>query len=110
RIDATIRLAADVEAVRDEELLQLIALGAGEHALVARPRLDERRIAAQPVGEMADRHRISLCRVVAHDHAEIGEHQEGGPARAGRQQQKSLVAATRKLPATDTGDAAALPV
>ena len=48
-------------------LLQLVALGAREHALVARPGLHERPAAAQPVGEMADGERIGLGRIVFHD-------------------------------------------
>src|SRR5262249_42825950 len=59
-VDAAVRLATDVEAVPDQQLLQLETLGAGEHALLARPRAHQRRIAAQPVGEMADRERIGF--------------------------------------------------
>src|SRR5262245_66399156 len=40
---------ADVEAVPVEVLLQFEPLGAGEHALVARPGLRDRRAAAPPV-------------------------------------------------------------
>src|SRR5262245_10552419 len=53
---AAVRLA-DVIAAPRQELLQLVALVAREHALMARPRLHDRPAAAQPVGEMADRKR-----------------------------------------------------
>src|SRR5271169_3338416 len=62
---------ADIKAVAGELLLQLIALVKGEHALVARPSLHERRAAAQPVGEIADGQRISFGGIVFHDDAEI---------------------------------------
>src|SRR5262245_36090467 len=51
---------ADIEAEARELLLQLQALVAGEHALLARPGLHDRTAAAQPVGEMPDRERIGL--------------------------------------------------
>src|SRR5215475_9124741 len=42
---------ADVEAPLRQELLQFVALCAGEHAFVPRPRLHNWLAAAQPVGE-----------------------------------------------------------
>ena len=59
------RLAA-VEALLQQQLLQLAALIAREHRLVARPGLHDRLAAAQPVGEVADRQRVGLRRIVFH--------------------------------------------
>src|SRR5262249_30231384 len=43
---------ADVEAVEREALLQLVALAEIEHALVARPGLRQRPLAAQAIGQV----------------------------------------------------------
>src|SRR6476619_7539626 len=62
---------AHVESIAREMLLQLEPLGAGEHALLARPGLHDRPAAAQPVGEMPDGKRIGFGRVVLHQRLEI---------------------------------------
>src|SRR5262249_8190477 len=86
----------DVETVQRQALLQLVALGDAEYALVAGPRLNERAVAAQPIGEMSDGERIGLRRVVLHDDPEIVEHQERRTAGAGRYQQIGAVGRARK--------------
>src|SRR3954467_14690068 len=70
-----IRLPNVIAAAR-QQLLKLITFGAREHALVPGPWLHERLAATQPVGEMSDRERVGLGRVVFHDRAEIRQHQE----------------------------------
>src|SRR6267378_8342702 len=54
---------AAVEAALDQKLLQFQPLGARQHPFLPRPRLHERRPAAQAVGKMADCQRIGLRRV-----------------------------------------------
>src|SRR6266536_6208005 len=103
-------LLAHVEAVQRQPLLQLVALREAEHALVARPWLHQRPLAAQAVGEMADGERIGLRGVVAHDHPEIAEHQERRAAGAGRHQQVGAVRRARKCLAADPVDAESLPL
>ena len=85
-----------VEAALGQELLQLQPFGPRQLALLPRPGLDERRPAAEPVGEMADRQRIGFRRVVFQDDAEILHHQEGGTRGAGRRQQIGLVVRARE--------------
>ena len=51
-VDAAVRLAPDVEAAAHQLLLQLVALGAGEHPLLARPR--RRRSARRPASGRRD--------------------------------------------------------
>src|ERR1700731_4253563 len=62
---------ADIKTAAGELLLQLNTLVHRQHALVARPILHERRAAAPPVGEIADRERVSFGGIVFHDAAEI---------------------------------------
>src|ERR1700730_5341972 len=64
--EPAVRLA-HVEAALGEMLLQLVALRAGEHPLLAGPGLRERLASAQTVGEIADRERVGLGRIVFHD-------------------------------------------
>jgi len=103
-----IRLAG-VEALAVQQFLHFAALRQGQHRLVTRPRLHKRFAAAQPVGEMADRHRIGLRRIVFHDDAEVVQHQEARTLIAGRHQQVGLLLQMRKRLAAGALDAMAFP-
>ena len=80
-----------------------------QHALVARPILHERRAAAQPVGEIADGERVSFGGIVFHDDAEIRQHQERRPPRAGRNEQEGAVVAMGKRLSSGAPHAEILP-
>ena len=99
-----------VEAALGQKLLQFQPFGARQHPFLPRPGLHERRPAAQAVGEMADRQRIGLRRVVFHDHPEILQHQEAGPLRAGRRQQIGLLGRIRERLAVGPLHSLALPL
>src|SRR3954471_16076293 len=104
----SVRLAG-VEALAVQQFLHLAALRQCQHRLMTRPRLHERVAAAQPVGEMADRHRIGLRRIVFHDDAEVVQHQEARTLIAGRHQQIGFLVQPEKRLATGALDAMALP-
>src|SRR5262249_50689397 len=106
--EAPVRLA-DVVAALHQELLQLVALGAREHAFVAGPRLRERTATAQAVSKMPDGKRIGFRRIVFHDHTEILQHEEGWPLGARRQQEICLVVSARETLAARAVDTCALP-
>ena len=106
--EPAVRLAG-VEALAVQQFLHFAPLVARQHRLVARPRLHERLAAAQPVGEMADRQRIGLRRVVFHDDAEVVQHQEARPLIAGRHQQIGLLVRMRKRLAAGALDAVRFP-
>src|SRR3954453_22150242 len=100
---------AHVEAALGEQLLQLVALRAGEDAFVPGAGLPERPPAAEAVGEMADGERIGLGRVVLHDGAEVLQHQEARPLRPGRYQQVGAILGARERLAAGAGGAPAVP-
>jgi hypothetical protein len=85
-------------------------LGAGQLPFLPWPWLHERRAAAQAVGEVADRQRVSLRRVVFHDHPEILQHQKARALGAGGRQQIGLVARVRESPAVGALEAKMLPL
>src|SRR5205823_9024010 len=87
---------AAIEAALRQQLLQLQPLGARQLPFLARPGLHERRAAAQAVGKVADRQRVSLCRIVLHDHPEVLQHQKTRALGTGRRQQIGLVARVRE--------------
>src|ERR1700731_4378160 len=88
--------SAAVKTALRQELLQF-------QPFRPRPRLHERRAAAQAVGEMADRQRIGLGRIVFHDPPEILQHQEARPFAAGGRQQIGFLARVRERLAAGTG-------
>src|ERR1700682_1367171 len=87
---------ADVVSERREPLLHLEPLVARERALVARPRLHERPAAPHAVGQVTDRQRIGLCRIVFHDHPEILDHEESGATRPRGRREEGGIAGTRE--------------
>ncbi len=99
-----------VEAALGQQLLQFKTLVARQHTLLPRPLSHERRAAAQAVRKVADGERIRLGRIVAHDGAEVSEHQEARPVRTSRCEQECLVAGARKRLAAGTLDAEMLPL
>ena len=90
-----------------QQLLQFVAFAPRQHPLAARPWLQERLAAAQPIRQMSDRQRIGLGRIVFHDHAEVLQHQEPRPLRARRHQQIGAVIGTRERLAAGAADARA---
>src|SRR5262249_48070316 len=107
--EPAVRLA-HVEAALRQLLLQLEALRAREHALVARPGLRERLAPRQAGGKMPDREGVGPGRVVFHDYAGILQRTEARPLRTGRDQQIGLVVGARESLAAGAADAGALPV
>ena len=77
---------------------------------MARPRLHQWLAAAQPVGQVSDRERVGLCRIVFHDHAEILQHQKARPLRACGNQKEGAVVGARESLASGAMDSGALPL
>src|SRR5688572_3125761 len=76
RTHAPVGLAL-VEALRDQELLQALALGSGEAWIIGRPCGREVAFALQAIGEMRDRERVGFGRIVGIERVEIARHEEG---------------------------------
>src|SRR6516165_545729 len=74
------------------------------------PRMYERPIALEPVGQMADAQSVGHGHVVMHDRPEIVEHEEDRAIGAGRGQQARFVAWMRERFAVGAGEAELLPV
>ena len=101
---------ADLVAARDQQALDFETLFFGQRTHSARPGLGEGRRAGDTRGQVSDRKRVGMRRVVTHDDAEIADQQEGRACSAFRQVEIGAVAEARILLAARALHAKRLPL
>ena len=78
-------------ALRQQQLLQMQALGARQAGIVGRPGRAKRRVAGEAVGEVGDGERVGFGLIVGIDRVEVAEDEKARPLRPGRQQEAGLL-------------------